>query len=59
MKEFGERVEKAHREGLKDRAALGEQLNNLRALNQRMSEEAQNLTTALKGSRRPKATGGK
>ncbi len=49
MKEFGERVEKAHREGLKDRAALGEQLNNLRALNQRMSEEAQNLTTALKG----------
>ena len=49
IKEFGERVEKAHREGLKDRAALGEQLSNLRALNQRMSEEAQNLTTALKG----------
>jgi len=49
IKEFGERVEKAHQDGLKDRAALGEQLNNLRALNQRMSEEAQNLTTALKG----------
>ena len=49
IKEFGERVEKAHRDGLKDRAALGEQLSNLRALNQRMSEEAQNLTTALKG----------
>ncbi len=49
IKEFGERVEKAHRDGLKDRAALGEQLNNLRALNQRMSEEAQNLTSALKG----------
>lgn len=58
IKEFGERVEKAHQDGLKDRAALGEQLNNLRALNQRMSEEAKNLTTALKGQSKTRGNWG-
>jgi len=49
IKEFRERVDKTHEEGLKDRAALNEQLKNLHLLNRQMTEEAQNLTTALKG----------
>ena len=49
IKDFRERVDKVHEEGLKDRAALNEQLRNLHSLNRKMSEEAQNLTTALKG----------
>ncbi len=49
LKDFRERVDKAHEEGLKDRAALNEQLKNLHTLNRQMSDEAQNLTTALKG----------
>ncbi len=49
IKEFRERVDKVHEEGIKDRAALNEQLKNLHLLNRKMTEEAQNLTTALKG----------
>lgn len=49
IKDFRERVDKVHEEGLKDRAALNEQLKSLRSLNLQMTEEAQNLTSALKG----------
>ncbi len=49
IKDFRERVDKVHEEGLKDRAALKEQLKHLHSLNREMTEEAQNLTTALKG----------
>lgn len=49
IKDFRERVDKTHEEGLKDRAALNEQLKNLHSLNRQMTEEAQNLTSALKG----------
>ncbi len=46
---FRERVESAHDQGLKDRAALVEQLKSLGELNQRLSAEASNLARALKG----------
>ncbi|OUW15372.1 MAG: DNA recombination protein RmuC [Opitutales bacterium TMED158] len=49
IKDFRERVDRTHEQGLKDRAALNEQLKNLHQLNLQMTEEAQNLTTALKG----------
>ncbi len=49
IKDFRERVDKVHEEGIKDRAALNEQLRNLHLLNKKMTEEAHNLTTALKG----------
>lgn len=47
--DFRERVEKTHDQSVKDRAALVEQLRSLGELNTRMSEEAKNLTSALKG----------
>ncbi len=46
---FRERVEKTREEDLKDRASLKEQIHSMSQLNQRMSEEARNLTIALKG----------
>ncbi len=46
---FRERVEKTREEDLKDRASLAEQIKAMSQLNQKMSEEARNLTTALKG----------
>lgn len=49
IKDFRERVDKTHEEGLKDRAALNEQLKNLNSLNRQITEEARNLTFALKG----------
>jgi DNA recombination protein RmuC len=49
MKEFQDRVEKSHLEGVQWHAALTEQLAQLRQLNQTMSQETQNLTKALKG----------
>lgn len=49
ISDFRERVEKTHEQSVKDRAALVEQLRSLGELNTRMSEEARNLTTALKG----------
>lgn len=49
IKDFRDRVDKTHEEGLKDRAALNEHLKTLHSLNCRLTEEARNLTTALKG----------
>ena len=46
---FREGVEKSREQDIKDRASLKEQLRSLSELNQRMADEAQNLTTALKG----------
>jgi len=50
IQSFRERVEKTHEQGIRDRAALGELLKSLGEQNRRMSEEARNLTQALKGS---------
>lgn len=46
---FKQRVEVVHKEDLEGRASLTEQLRQLHALNHQMSEEAHNLTQALKG----------
>ena len=46
---FRERVDKTHDQGVKDRAQLLEQVKSLSELNQVVSEETKNLTTALKG----------
>ncbi len=49
MVEFRKRVEEKHKEDIKGRSALEQNLKHLHELNQQMSEEAQNLTKALKG----------
>ena len=49
ISEFQKRVEESHKEDIKGRSALGEHLKHLQELNQRMSDEARNLTKALKG----------
>lgn len=54
--EFQQKVETAYDTEGKERAALGERLSQLMALNQQISKEANDLTRALKGS--TKAQGG-
>ena len=49
ISEFQKRVEDNHKEDLKGRGALDQHLKALQELNQKMSEEAKNLTKALKG----------
>jgi len=50
IKEFRERVEKAQVESITGVAKLEGLIGNLGNLNQRLAEEAKNLTTALRGS---------
>ncbi len=47
--DFRARVDRTHDQSVKDRAELVAQLKTLGELNQKMSAEARNLTTALKG----------
>lgn len=47
--EFQRRVEEAHKEDIKGRSSLDRHLKTLQELNTKMSEEAKNLTKALKG----------
>ncbi len=47
--EFKKKVEEVYTEENKERATLKEQIRSLSELNQKMSQEAQNLTKALKG----------
>lgn len=49
IEEFRKRVEDTHREDVKGRSSLEQHLRTLQELNQNMSEEAKNLTKALKG----------
>lgn len=49
INEFKTRVEQVHKEDIEGRVSLSEQLKQLHALNSQMSQEAQNLTQALKG----------
>ena len=49
ISEFQKRVEETHREDLKGRSALDQHLKMLQEMNQKMSDEAKNLTKALKG----------
>ncbi|WP_228767040.1 DNA recombination protein RmuC [Thiomicrorhabdus heinhorstiae] len=55
---FKDRVEKTHKEDLEGRAGLQEQLKQLQALNSQMSQEAQNLTQALKGDNKTQGNWG-
>lgn len=49
IKEFKEKVEKTHEDTRERNIELREQIKNLTELNVRMSQEANNLTNALKG----------
>lgn len=49
IKDFEQKVEASHKASLMQNAGLKEQLTMLQNLNQKMSEEARNLTRALKG----------
>jgi DNA recombination protein RmuC len=49
IEEFRQRVEDTHKEDIKGRSALDQHLKSLQELNLKMSEEAKNLTKALKG----------
>ncbi len=49
IKGFEDKVDKVYSEDLKDRATLLSQIKTLQDLNQRVSDEANNLTKALKG----------
>jgi DNA recombination protein RmuC len=48
--EFQQKVESLEKAGIAGRSELKEQINNLRSLNERLSADAANLVTALKGS---------
>ncbi|TVQ64531.1 MAG: DNA recombination protein RmuC [Balneolaceae bacterium] len=49
ISEFQKRVEETHKEDIRGRSALDQHLKTLQELNLKMSEEAINLTRALKG----------
>ena len=49
IKEFKERIERLSQEEAKERGALFNELKSLKELNQRLSNEANNLTKALSG----------
>ncbi|HCX73558.1 MAG TPA: DNA recombination protein RmuC [Candidatus Cloacimonas sp.] len=49
IKEFETKVENTHKENLKSNISLTEQLKQLQQLNQQISDDANNLTKALKG----------
>jgi DNA recombination protein RmuC len=48
--EFQQKVESLEKDGIAGRSELKTQIEGLRTLNERLSEEANNLVTALKGS---------
>jgi DNA recombination protein RmuC len=56
--EFQRRVEEAYVQEGKDRTTLSEQLRQLLELNQMLSEDAKNLSSALKGSSKTQGTWG-
>lgn len=50
IREFQQKVEEVYHKEARERFSLGNEVKNLVALNQKISEEATNLTNALKGS---------
>lgn len=56
--EFKRRVEDVYDKEAKDRRALHEQITNLKSLNQQMSQDAINLTNALKGENKTQGNWG-
>lgn len=55
---FRQRVDATHDQSVKDRAELVSQMKRLGELNQRMSDEARNLTQALKGQNKTQGNWG-
>ncbi|GAA3919445.1 DNA recombination protein RmuC [Litoribacillus peritrichatus] len=58
IKHFRERVESIHTEDTKSQASLAKELEQLRALNQQITDEAHNLTKALKGDNKKQGSWG-
>ncbi|MBV8207979.1 MAG: DNA recombination protein RmuC [Acidobacteria bacterium] len=58
IEEFKSKVEQVYVEGVRERSSLREQVKQLTELNQQLSEEAGNLTRALRGSAKAQGTWG-
>ncbi len=58
IKSFEEQIQKTHLEDTKQRASLLQQFKQMSELNKRMSEDAQNLTKALKGDNKTQGNWG-
>ncbi len=58
LSSFRQKVDAVHHAETRDRAALQKEIASLRALNQQMSDEAINLTRALKGDKQIQGTWG-
>lgn len=58
IKEFQSKVEDVYVKENKDRSALGEQVRQLMDLNRKLSDDANNLTQALKGSSKTQGSWG-
>lgn len=58
LKEFQKKIEDTHLSDVRERGSLKEQLNYLKELNQQISQDAKNLTTALKGETKTQGTWG-
>lgn len=58
IKQFEKKVDDTYEKDFKDRTKLIEQIQSLEKLNQQMSEEAQNLTKALKGDNKAQGNWG-
>lgn len=58
LQEFKKKVEDVYDKEAKDRSLLSHELKALKELNQKMSQDAQNLTTALKGENKTQGSWG-
>jgi DNA recombination protein RmuC len=58
LRDFEQKVQTTHQESLEKQAGLFHELKNLRELNLQMSEEAKNLTRALKGDNKTQGNWG-
>jgi DNA recombination protein RmuC len=58
IQEFQGKVEQVYIQEMKDRTALSEQVKQLMTLNQQLSQDANNLTLALKGSNKTQGNWG-
>jgi DNA recombination protein RmuC len=58
LREFKTKVDEVYVGGVRERASLHEQVKQLAQLNQQLSEDANNLTRALKGSAKTQGTWG-
>ncbi len=58
ISEFEKKVEESSKESIKGHASLREQLQMLKEMNQQITQEAKNLTTALKGQSKTQGSWG-